>query len=52
MKEPVPCLITPMMGGPTSPPELPSELISASPAAAPVPVRIEVGSDQNVPIAA
>ena len=52
MKEPVACLITPMIGCPTKPPALPSELISASPAAAPVPVRIEVGSDQNVPIAA
>jgi hypothetical protein len=28
------------------------ELINASPAAAPVPLRIEVGSDQNVPMAA
>src|SRR5215467_619154 len=40
------------MTGPTNPPQLPIELIRASPAAAPVPVRIEVGSDQNVPMAA
>ncbi len=52
MNVPVPSFSAPMIGGPTSPPVLPSELISASPAAAPVPVRIDVGSDQNVPMAA
>src|SRR4029077_8989958 len=34
--------------GPTNPPRLPIELISASPAAAPVPDRIAVGNDQKL----
>jgi hypothetical protein len=46
------CLITPTIDGPTRPPRLPTELTSAIPAAAPGPVRIVVGSDQNVLIAA
>ena len=52
VKSPVAPFNWPTMTGPANPPQLPMELISASPAAAPVPVRIEVGSDQNVPMAA
>lgn len=47
VKLPVACLIMPTIDGPARPPRLPTELTSARPAAAPVPVRIAVGSDQK-----
>src|SRR6476646_7552373 len=52
VKLPAAPLSWPTTTGPANPPQLPMELMSASPAAAPEPVRIEVGSDQNVPMAA
>jgi len=52
VKLPVPSFAAPTTVGPTNPPRLPIELISASPAAAPVPDRIAVGKDQKLAIAA
>ena len=52
VKLPVAPLSRPTIHGPANPPRFPNELTSARPAAAPVPARIAVGKDQNVPIAA
>src|SRR5215469_11661242 len=48
---PVAFRITPITHGPANPPRLPTELISAMPTAAAVPLKILVGIAQKGPIA-
>src|SRR6516164_2979057 len=49
LNEPVKSFSHPIVTGPKKPPNVPTELMKASPAAAPMPVRKRGGIDQKMP---